>query len=182
MSTLTVKTLEGFADVNNIISVSSGHVIYTPGSVVQVVNTTKTDTFSGTSNTTELLVTGMAATITPKKTSSKILCTAVINHGQLSTTYKGYFKRNGVKVGVGDTAGSRQTASSPFPLATDTNQGMNSVICFLDSPGTTVSLTYQLYVINDNATAFNLNRSNADADSVTGGRYVSTITLMEIAQ
>ena len=58
---------------------------------------------------------------------------------------------------------------------------MTCKISFLDSPETTSELTYQLYVINDNTVAFNMNRSNADADNATGGRYISTVTLMEIA-
>ena len=150
-------------------------------SVVQIVSTTKTDTFSAASNGAEVLVTGMVATITPKSPTNKILVTSVISYGQLGTTYKAFFKRNGSKIFVGDAAGSRQTATSPIPLSTDTNQGMTCKISFLDSPETTSELTYQLYVINDNTVAFNMNRSNADADNATGGRYISTVTLMEIA-
>lgn len=150
-------------------------------SVIQVVQAVKTDTFSATSNGSEVAVTGMVATITPKSSTSKILVTSVIAYGQLATTYKAFFKRNGTKIFVGDAAGSRQTATSPIPLSTDTNQGMTCKISFLDSPETTDELTYQLYVINDNAVAININRSNADADSAVGGRYISTVTLMEIA-
>lgn len=155
-------------------------ILKSSGSIIQVVQTVKTDIFTGVSNTAELLVTGMAASITPTSNTNKIMCFSTIIYGQIGTTYKAFFKRNGTKIFVGDSTGSRQTASSPLPLATDTNQGMNCSICFLDFPATTDELTYQLYVINDNTAAFNLNRSNADTDAAVGGRYVSTVTLMEV--
>jgi len=38
MSTLTVKTIEGFAENSNMVSLPAGHIIYSPGSIVQVVS------------------------------------------------------------------------------------------------------------------------------------------------
>src|SRR6056300_1421076 len=45
----------------------------TTGKVLQVVQTVKSDTFTGTSNGSEISVTGMSATITPTSSSSKIM-------------------------------------------------------------------------------------------------------------
>ena len=153
--------------------------------LIQTVFTEKTDTFTGTSNGTPLLVTGMSASITPSSSSNKIYLSAQISYSQLSTTYKAWFKRTigsgtATDVHVGDAAGSRQRTSIPLALVTDTNQANSFILQFVDEPATTDQITYQLYVINDNSIAFNLNRSNADADSSTGGRYISTIILQEL--
>jgi len=70
MSTLTVSNLQGTAASNNIINLMPGNVIYNPGSVIQVQQAFKTDTFSTTS-TSLVDVSGLSVTITPKKSSSK---------------------------------------------------------------------------------------------------------------
>lgn len=153
--------------------------------IIQTVFTEKTDTFTAVSNGTPLLVTGMSASLTPSSTSNKIYLSAQISYSQLATTYKAWFKRTigagaATDVHLGDADGSRQRASIPLALTSDTNQGNSFILQFVDEPATTDQVTYQLYVINDNAVAFNLNRSNADANNSTGGRYISTIILQEL--
>lgn len=51
-------------------------VASTNGSVLQVVSTTKTDTYSHTGGLTFSNVTGLSASITPTSTSSKVFVTA----------------------------------------------------------------------------------------------------------
>lgn len=153
--------------------------------IVQSQFTIKTTPDSVTANGTPTLVPDMSLTITPSSTSNKIYLTAQVSYSQLGTTYKAWFKRSvggGAyeDVFVGDAAGNRQQASIPLALVTDTNQGNSFILQFIDEPATTSEIIYQLYVNNDNAIAFNINRSNADADSATGGRYVSTIIALEL--
>jgi hypothetical protein len=153
--------------------------------IVNTVYTEKTDTFSGVANGTPLLVTGMAASLTPASTSNKIHLTAQISYSQTGTTYKAWFKRTigsgaATDVHIGDADGVRQRAGIPLALASDANQGNSFILQFIDEPATTEQVTYQLYVNNDNAVNFRLNRSQTDSNNNTGGRYISTIILQEL--
>jgi len=153
--------------------------------IIQSQFTSKTDTFVGTANGTEMAVTGMSVTITPSSASNKIYLTAQISYGTQGTTYKAWFKRSidgGAyqDIFIGDAAGSRQRTSIPLALASDANQANSFILQFIDEPATTSEVTYQLYVNNDNNIAFHLNRSNNDLDNATGGRYISTIIALEL--
>ena len=150
------------------------------GKVLQVVQTTKIDTFSGTANGTEISITGMSATITPTSSSSKIMVSAVLNYCAVGTTYGAYFKRGTTIIGVPATAGSRQSIASGLGFTGDGNQIEQGVIEYLDSPATTSGTTYQLFVNNDNSIAIYINRSQFDYNDNRGKRSISTVTLMEI--
>jgi hypothetical protein len=148
--------------------------------ILQVVSTTKTDTFTTTSATfTD--VTGLAATITPTSTSSKILI--MLDYGTVdgstSIILIGDVTRGGTPVGVGDAAGSRVQAG--WSVLTETALNPLSVAySYLDSPNTTSATTYQAR-IRRNAGTIYVNRTNNDTDNSQFGRSVSTITLMEVA-
>jgi hypothetical protein len=151
------------------------------GSVLQVVQVVKTDTFSGIANGTPLLITGLAATITPTSATSQVLITVQVMYSSLSTTYGGWVRRNSTDIGLGAAAGNRQRVSIGMAFVTDTNQTNTFTYTYLDSPASTSSTTYQFYVNNDNATSIFINRSVSDTDAIVGKRGISTITLMEIA-
>ena len=155
------------------------------GTVLQVVQTVKTDAFTSTS-TSYATVTGLTATITPRATSSKILVHIQANVSQTapSADQSSYFRMFGGNTGgyIGDTAGSREL--SAFSLNEFANMGKVTwpmALTFLDSPNTTSPVTYGLEGRRNNSTAFVVNRSGTDTDNVTFSRYGSTITLMEVA-
>ena len=81
MSTLSLQNLQGVVAAGNIITVASGSVVYSPGSIVQIQQTVKTDTFSAAPNGTWTDITGMSVSITPKKASSKIFILVTIERG-----------------------------------------------------------------------------------------------------
>jgi hypothetical protein len=151
------------------------------GAVLQVVQSVKTDTFSGTANTSEISVTGISATITPSSSSSKILILAHIMYSSVLTTYGGYFKRNSTAIGLGAAGSGQQLVSMGMAFVTDGNQTNTFIYSYLDSPATTSSTTYQFFVNNDNNVAIFFNRSATDQSNATGKRGISTVTLMEIA-
>lgn len=151
-----------------------------PGTVLQVVSTTLTGTFEAVSNYSVVTVTGYNATITPTSTTSKILILCHTHYSANGTTYKGWIRRNGTDIFMGDVRGSRQRGSVGLAFATDTNQSNTHFYCYLDSPGTTSAVTYQYHVINDNGNPFRLNYSISDGDAAVGKRGTSSITLMEI--
>lgn len=168
-------------DVNGTIDVTGATVSgLTTGKVLQVVQTVKSDTFTGTSNGSEISVTGMSATITPTSSSSKIMISVVLNYCCQATTWGAYLKRGTTIIGVGATAGSRQSVASGLGSTIDSNQQLNGKIEYLDSPATTSATTYQLFAINDNTVQIAINRGQGDGNGAASKRSISTITLMEI--
>jgi len=162
------------------------------GSVIQVVSTTKNDTFSVVSGLGENKeISGLNVSITPVSSSSKILIFGSVSVGgdgnaELSGT--GFsFLRNGSKISdaVGATAGSRNLITVQAGRSDVQNdRGMaNPSSQFLDSPSTTSTITYSIALactFGGNVTLY-VNRSDDDpgADG-RGQRATSTITAMEI--
>lgn len=159
------------------------------GSILQVVSTTKTDTFSASVAAGGLTaVTGLSASITPRSTSSKIFALVAID-GSASVAF-GHVAfrllRNGTPIGVGDTAGSRTslTASQTPAFASDNTSIANAFKAFLDAPSSTSTLTYSVEIHNASGVSTQtlyINRSHSDGDVAGRARSISTITLMEVA-
>lgn len=156
------------------------------GSVVQVVSTTKTDTWSGTPGGGVFNdITGLSVSITPTSSSSKILVTFSTNvSSSINSTTGVRLMRDTTPISVGDAAGAR-------PLATTGgggNEGANwngDVLAssFLDSPATTSSVTYKLQLTGNGAATQYVNRKARDLNSAAEDmRMTSHITVMEIAQ
>jgi hypothetical protein len=151
--------------------------------ILQVVSTTKTDTWSASlgAGVTSSEVTGFTASVTPSSISSKILVTATITGAVQSQT--GYILyRDGAPMDYcGDAAGSRTRVST---AAGSSAYGESVTFNYLDSPATTSSTTYSLRILNAEAgtvTAY-LNRNPiSDGDAAQTWRAASTITVMEIA-
>ena len=182
MSLLKVNSLQ---DLGADAVVTDGVIVSSAlptGSILQVVSTTKTDTFTSTS-TSMVDITGLSATITPSSTSSKILVMASVASGNTGSQQYGFrFMRDATPIAVGDAAGSRTPVTigvyfggSNFAYHAST---MTSQI--LDTPSTTSSVTYKVQG-NTNGDTFTINRNGADPDVSTVRRPVSTITLMEVA-
>ena len=166
---------------------SSGQVIpkaaLPTGSVLQVVNTTKTDVFTTTS-TSFVDVTGLSATITPTSASSKIM--VCVSFCMSSNSGAGYpfsrILRDSTAIYVGDAAGSRTPALSNATGFNDDNGFLVPTSAqFIDSPATTSATTYKLQALQ---TAGNTTRIGATGDDTNASnriRTASSIVLMEIA-
>jgi hypothetical protein len=151
------------------------------GKVLQVVSTTKVDTFS-TSSTSYTDLTGLSVSITPSSATSKILAIVDISTN-IDNAVVGYVQllRASTAVGGGTAVGTRRTASKSLYLSTSgatvtTNLAFN----FLDSPATTSATTYKIQVAT-NGSPININTTFNDADDPARPRTSSTITLMEIS-
>ena len=134
------------------------------GSILQVVQTTKTDSFS-----------------TVSTSSSKILITFGTNGGTNGDVAHGYLAifRNATQLFQADTAGSRRSATSVINTAAQ--QQLYYGGTYLDSPATTSAISYTIQILSSNGTAIYLNRSARDNDALAyDGRSVSSITVMEI--
>ena len=152
------------------------------GKVLQVVSTSKTDTFTSTTANTWVDITGLSVAITPSLTSSKVLIFATLMIGSDAGEGFVYLKtlRGATDLAIGDTAGSRIRAGFGGRAA-DVNTCSGYDFTYLDSPSSTSALTYkvQIYAQQGSALAY-VNRSKADTDSATFARLVSSITAIEI--
>jgi len=153
------------------------------GSVLQVVTTQKTDTFS-TASTSFVAITGISVSITPSSTSSRIaVFVSFGNASQASLTYTTAFRvmRDSTAIGVGDAAGSRPRASF---RAVSTGSGHSGECSFswIDSPSSVSSLTYTVQAQCQTPETFYLNRTADDTDGTAAyqARSASSITVMEI--
>ena len=151
----------------------------TGGKVLQVVSTTKTNTFS-TSSTSYTDVTGLSASITPSSTSSKILVIVNVLGSQDVNVNRLFMKllRDSTSICIGDSSGSRDRVSfgsSSYESVFMTTWSQN----YLDSPSTTSATTYKIQMRVSASTGY-INRADDDTDSSIHQRGASTITLMEV--
>ena len=150
----------------------------TPGCILQVVQTVKTDTASHDTNTwTD--ISGLSLSITPASTSNKIL---ISFHGSGSTSNIGFIRllRDSTEIGSGGSAGSRVSCACMFHRSGDSNLLESFGNSYLDSPSSTSALTYKLQWRDESGTIY-LNRSVNDTNSIAGSRTSSVITATEVA-
>ena len=151
------------------------------GAVLQVVQTTKTDTFSTTS-TSFTDITGMTVNITPSSTSNKVL---VLVHCPITMGDAGggfTLLRGSTEIFRGDASSSRQrfTATGMYGIDESQYSGGTGTSIFLDSPSSTSSLTYKLQA-KIRATTLYVGQTVYDTDNDNASRHASSITVMEIA-
>jgi len=162
------------------------------GKVLQVVSTTKTDTFSGSASGGSFIdVTGLSVSITPSSASNKILvmatvcgcCSVNTPSPQNSIGFK--IIRGATDIAIGDSASSRTRMGVAYadPSADSRNIATIS-LQHLDSPATTSSTTYKIAVTQNfsgSGQTMLVNRNDGDSNDYSSQRTVSTITVMEIA-
>jgi hypothetical protein len=149
------------------------------GKVLQVVSTTKTDTFSNSSSTLTD-ITGLSATITPSSTSSKILVLVSTNCSNTAVNGRVFMRlmRDATPICVGNASGVIRQISM-ITQVDSTNNAQIVNITNLDSPNTTSATTYKV----QHAVLVSTGRINylgGETNSTNYGRNASTITLMEI--
>ena len=145
--------------------------------ILQVVSVFKADTFSMT-GTTYTDVTGLSVSITPRETSSQIICM-----GQITTSAStgeqvfGQLLRGATAIGNG-TGGSSINAITTSGVGQSTVAMATTPIFFVDSPATTSATTYKIQIKTGGAAAVGYinRRSN---DTALGGS--SSLILMEVS-
>lgn len=172
LRTNTIQKINGSAPTLNDLSISHA------GSVLQTVTgSTATQATATETNYATPIDTGLAATITPKFSSSKIL---IIIHASIGGSAAGIgvnlsLKRGGSLMAANSTVPGDEAGLLAYALARA--DGVNETFgCnLLDSPGTTSSTEYRLFFTRygGSGTAY-FNWSNE--------KDVSSITLMEIKQ
>jgi len=152
------------------------------GKILQVVSTTKTDTFSASISATWTDVTGLNASITPTSAESKVLvtvhCPLVSNNTNGGQSFL-RVTRDGTALGLGDAAGSRTQSGFGYIVGSSGRDGGTS-FQFLDSPASTSALDYQVEAWSLQYTVY-VNRYQPDSNANTYPRMSATITLMEVS-
>ncbi len=154
------------------------------GNIIQVVSTTKTDTFSSNSDSfTDL--TGLSVTITPTSTSSKILFTATLCFGMSADGYgSGRLVRDSTPLGVASAAGNRTVCGFAMQMNLNANNKLYTLTYqYLDSPSTTSATTYKLQgrTYTGDSRYFTINRTQVDSDLDYVHRGESRVIAMEVA-
>jgi len=154
----------------------------TAGKILQVVSTTKTDTFSATTEDSWTDITGLSVAITPSATSSKILFRAMVNMGSdASAAVPGLrVLRGSTAIGIGDASNNRGRATAAMGAAQD-YLAETVPIDVIDSPSSTSELTYKVQYYKVESSTIYFNQSYRDYNG-TGYdyRYSSIVYVMEI--
>ena len=155
------------------------------GGIIQVVSTTFTGTWSGSSGSgTFDNIDDLNTSITPKFSTSKIFIMVCIGQWDSNgSSQRGGLRlmRDSTAICIGDAASSRtRSSATTFGTNSNTDQGGMS-ICFMDSPATTSAVTYKVQSMTEGSYTTYINRSSSDADSSSINRCASTMTLMEIS-
>jgi hypothetical protein len=169
----TVKATAFQGDGSALTNVSAGKVL-------QVVSTSKNDTFI-TNSTSFVDVTGLTANITLASTSNKVLVTVFL--GRLATDDGGGVSAQLDRGGSSVYDLAQGNADDGFAVGggggMTNNNRKNDVgfIQYLDTPSSTSSLTYKIRIKRVSAGSAYINRWGLNDDQGA----VSSITLMEIA-
>ena len=161
------------------------------GSILQVESTTKVNAFSSTSSSF-VDIPGMAISITPTRSDSKILIRISLNYGGANNVYPAWLVQRNIgggsysNVTISTAAPSSGTQTS-FATGGDNDNHtykLNSAAFeFLDDPQTTQQCNYKLQGANATSVTYEfcVNEINATDNAVYSHGGTSTITVMEIA-
>ena len=165
---------------------TNGHGLRSSGSVVQTVQTYKTDVFTSTPGQyTWVDVTGLSASITTLG-SNKVKVTALVNVSAPHDGYNVYMKllRGSTDIGLGDASGSCTRCSAAGHWASDGTDDYAThplFTQFLDSPSAGTH-TYKIQIqTNYNSTAIYCGRSENGTSTGMNTCPAGIITLEEIA-
>ena len=160
------------------------------GSVIQVNQTVKTDTFSTTSFTNTWVDIGPQGSITAIKAGNKIMVEIMLSVGCTDGRHISFrIEKDGSALAgaLGDSRGSNRKRGC-FHMYQDDQNGQhdqhNYFIKYLDTAADTNAHTYNIAVTQWNgqgSTEITCNRSKADGDQDYESTTISTVTLTEIA-
>lgn len=150
------------------------------GSILQVVSTTKLDTFS-TASASFVDVTGVTVSITPSSSSNKILVFVSGSTSSSGGSAVAHYNlvRGASNIYVGNSRGSSiQTSISSASVSSD--KVMPIVINYLDSPATTSSTTYKLQMRSESGSFTGIIGGSFGSGNSATSSSPTTITVMEV--
>lgn len=181
-----------FGDSGDTFTVPSGATIVNSGTatgfgggkVLQVLSSTKTDTFS--TSATAFTDTGLSVSITPAS-GTKVLVLVNFNYSmQEGLEASGRLVRDSTAIAIGDAAGSRPVGTfnlnRHYAYSDGSKWNSEAGMTYLDTHGAdgSTAVTYKLQYSAIASSTIYMNRTLHDANDLSGTRAVSTITVMEI--
>ena len=156
------------------------------GKILQVVSTTKTDTFSESVATGDVSADAITVNITPSNASNKILLTGFMSIGLSNDNevHWTFFKAGSILSGAtGDANGSNRRRRTSGADVRNTAQHNTTGGQYLDTAGGTSQITYsvRLGTANNGAVTVYLNKPHSSGDYTYDYNTISTLTAMEIA-
>ena len=151
MSELSVGQLKGLLVNNNVITVPSGHKLYAPGSVVQVVTASSGFVNQTISSATPVALSGLSVTITPKFNNSIMLIQGMVTASWTYVSSLHIYKNGSDLIADHSSAGTNNQSSGNTALFTHyqssqesdrANQIFPFPVLYKDTPNTTSAITY----------------------------------------
>jgi hypothetical protein len=180
----SAELIDGSIDTAHIGTDQITSAILPTGSVLQVVQTVKTDSESfSTASLTWTDISDMSVAITPTASDSKVLVSFSIMAGGAGANPYPKIKllKDGSDLVVGDVSGDRVRMTSGWGQGISTVSDCEVVSFeYLDSPATTSETTYKVQVCGFSSRTFHINITGG-SDANNGMSCVSTITAKEIA-
>tara|TARA_Y100000114_G_scaffold5265_1_gene4334 strand:+ start:103 stop:630 length:528 start_codon:yes stop_codon:yes gene_type:complete len=153
------------------------------GSIIQVVQGTKTSKFNTSSST--MVDCGLSVTITPKFATSKILVQVSLGSLANSSAKRRAFMnivRGSTNVIVGDAATGDEVTAALCPRSDDDNHTQVPVsFMVLDSPSTTSATTYKVQLSRGPDATGNVHLNSSPDGDANNGNTASTIIVMEVS-
>ena len=150
------------------------------GNVLQVVQATKEDTFTTTSESF-IDIPGLTLTITPSNSSSKVFINTTIGLASSNLSHI-QVRRDGVDVAPGITPPAGYASGYSCSASNETNNIESLNINFLDEPNTASPVVYTVAIKSRESSSMTaINRTVQDSTATNLGiRSKSYITAMEI--
>jgi len=172
----TPTTLPATFVAGNVLTAAEMNALRGGFRILQVVSTTKTDSFSTTS-TSFVDVTGLSASITPTSADSEVL---IMLTGLVASATGGSVRLNLVRdsTNIAQSTGSG-SVDQTLCLRTDSSTGADSIaVNYLDSPATTSATTYKVQLASVTGGSASYVGRHASDDN---RRSIATLTVMEVS-
>ena len=154
------------------------------GKILQVLSTTKTNTFSTTTNQTFEDITGLNVSITTTG-SNKVLLQGVLSVSASADTFVvarlvRTTSGSDTPIFIGDASSNRARATFGFDITRGQFQLNDKGFTFLDTPSAGTH-TYKIQIYRHGGAEIIVNRTSDSTDSPRSGMTVSSITVSEVA-
>lgn len=156
------------------------------GVVVAIKSATKTDIQTTTAtNGTWVDVTGLSISHAPSSAANNVLVRVALTACGTPATSAVALRlmRDATPLGVGDSGGGSRFQATATQLLTTNGDAAGSICAeFLDSPGTTSSITYKVQacgIAGGGGTTY-INRTQSDTNAAYIARTSSTLTIAEV--
>ena len=148
------------------------------GKILQVVSSTKTDTFTTTSTSP---VVAFSATITPSATSSKILLSGHFCQAHSGDANTPHLYRDSTEICLADAYGSSRQRGFIGSVKYEIGRTRQVSFSFVDSPSSTSAIVYSVKMAcASGSQTIYVGRSWNGGDDIWDGSGCSTMNLMEI--